>query len=86
MTFRLLPCKHPEKVKINRLKYHYNNFDKKVDISDEKKIETQCGVGGLTNLIGDYGIYQIEHINIVELRLLKLLFQYIVLTDITHKI
>lgn len=51
MTFRLLPCKHPEKVKINRLKYHYNNFDKKVDISDEKKIETQWWVGGLTNLI-----------------------------------
>ena len=30
-------CRHQENVKITGPKYHYNKFDKKVDISDEKK-------------------------------------------------
>ena len=37
VTVALLHYRHLEKVKITGLKYHYNNFDKEVDISDEEE-------------------------------------------------
>ena len=39
----------PRESKTNGLKYHYINFDKKVDISDEKKIEIEWWNNNIDN-------------------------------------
>ena len=36
-----------KKVKITGLKHHYDNFNKKVDISDEEKTETQWCINNI---------------------------------------
>ena len=53
-----------EKVKITGLKYHYNNFDKKADISDKGKKEILWCIGNIgieshhiVTLNFDTGIY-----------------------------
>ena len=40
-TFALLHYRHIEKVQITVIKYHYNDFDKKVDIPGKEKTEIQ---------------------------------------------
>ena len=40
VLFGLLQYRDLEQVKITGFKFHYNNFDRKFNISDEVKIET----------------------------------------------
>ena len=49
VTFVLLHYRHLEKVKITGLKYHYNNFDKKADISDEEETKIQWWIDNIDN-------------------------------------
>ena len=49
LTLGPLLYRHLEKVKLIGLKYHYNNFDKKIEIPDGDILEIQCWINNIDN-------------------------------------
>lgn len=49
VTFGPILSSQLQKMKNNRLRYHYNSFDKKVDISDDQKTEMRLWITNIDN-------------------------------------